>query len=167
MSLTINSLGSIPIYNVVTTEIGYDDDKKDSFHSETCVFIDQDKAMNYAFELAKAYAIDKADYTVNDVKYYINEATKNISYFEDRYDVDYHTWSFQYMPYGQRKYTDIHDVINSLKNKSEIELLQKSDHYFWTHFHSYEDTENDYEYEIRVKKSTLNFNSKDGIILHY
>lgn len=160
----------IDIYIVEITEIIYDDVRISSKHTEKPhIFKTKEKAMKYAYERAKKYAIERNKYAKINREYYIDEAKKNMlkpNFDENSSGNLYDKWSFQYMPYGQRKYNKMADVIDSLENMSEIDDLQMSNKYIWNCY-SYCESTIDPEYKIIIREGTLDLNDENGDIIKY
>ncbi len=160
----------IDIYIVEITEITYDDVRIISKNTEKpYIFNTKEKAMKYAYERAKKYAIERNECANWSREYYKNKIKQDMlkpDFNENSSSNLYNKWAFQYMPYGQRKYDKMADVINSLETMSEIDDLQMSNKYIWTCYHSFEST-HDPEYEIIIYEGKLDLNDENGNIIKY
>lgn len=156
----------IDIYIVLVTEVKYDAERIACKHIEKPhIFKTNEKAMKYAYERAKKYAIKKKEYVYLHW-HYAKKNMLNPNFDENSSSNLFDKWSFQYMPYGQRKYDKMADIIDSLENMSEIDNLQMSNKYVWTCYHSFESTI-DPEYEISICEGMLDLNDENGDAIKY
>ena len=152
----------IDIYIVLITEIEYsqyDEIMYGKKIEKPHIFNTNEKAMNYAYERAKKYAIERIERAKqNYSEYNIDNLKKNSlkrNFDENDYEILLIKPLLQYMPNRQRKYNKMDDIIKSFETMSEIDDLKMSNEYYWNYHSVTDEDTNEPEYKISVYSDRL------------